>query len=102
MKFEKVDITGKTRTLALAGVLAVSVATAVSAEDFEYHAIDEIPEGPGLITDESGEFTLFKWSRDKANDNSTQNTTSTQSAPAPAPAQTITSTSGITEAPTPE
>ena len=98
MKIHTIVLGHKSRNVVMAGALVCALGTAAAAEDFAYHAIDEIPEGQGLVTDESGEFTIFKWSRDRSNDTTTRNTTSTQSAPA----QTITSTSGITEAPTPE
>ena len=69
--------------------------------DFAYHAIDEIPQGAGLLTDETGEFTIVKWDPSKRS-----NPTDTASVPSPAPAQpqpqTVVSTSGITEAATPE
>ena len=85
------------RTGVAATALALVMCTAAAAEDFVFTPIDEIPEGQGLITDESGEFSIFKWSRDKAAQPDASN-----ERPQPAPAQTITSTSGITEAPTPE
>ena len=85
----------------LAAALAGALGTAAAADDFVFTPIDEIPEGRGLITDESGEFTIFKWDRSKKNTSESQETP-TRTAPAPAPSQTITSTSGITEAPTPE
>ena len=81
--------------LALTGALCATAA----AEEFTFTPIDEIPEGQGLITDESGEFTIFKWDRNKRN-RSGDDTLSPQSGTAPT--QTITSTSGITEAATPE
>ena len=81
--------------LALTGALC----SAAAAEDFTFTPIDEIPEGQGLITDESGEFTIFKWERNKRG---RLNDPDPAPQAGPAPNQTITSTSGITEAPTPE
>lgn len=81
--------------LALTGALC----TAATAEDFTFTPIDEIPEGQGLITDQSGEFTIFKWERGKRG---RLNETDPAPQAGPSPNQTITSTSGITEAPTPE
>ena len=31
-----------------------------TAEPYEFHPIDEIPEGPGLFSGEDGEFILFR------------------------------------------
>ena len=83
----------------LAGALVSALSSAAVAEDFEFTPIDEIPEGQGLVTDETGEFTIFKWERGKSNRNRAE-----EPAPQAAPpqSQSITSTSGITEAPTPE
>ncbi len=91
--------TAAARNGALAIALTGAISTAAAAEEFSFTPIDEIPEGQGLITDESGEFTIFKWDRNKRN-RSGSNDPAPQAAPAPA--QTITSTSGITEAATPE
>lgn len=35
------------------------LAACAKSEPFEYHRIDEIPEGPGLFSGEDGEFTLY-------------------------------------------
>ena len=87
------------RATLLAGVVALAASAPALAEDFTYHAIDEIPEGEGAFTDKSGEFTIFQWSRDKKKSSSANDAPAHQPAQ---PAQTITSSSGITEAPTPE
>ncbi len=87
------------RNGALATAFVFALSSAALAEEFEFTPIDEIPEGQGLITDQSGEFTIFKWDRRKRNRSGNQDT---YEQTGPAPAQTITSTSGITEAATPE
>ena len=70
-------------------------------QEFTFHPIDEIPQGAGLITDQSGEFTIVKW--DPSNrSKSTQETTVSTPVPQTPPSQTVHSTSGITEAATPE
>lgn len=87
------------RTILFAGAVALAASGSALAEEFKFHAIDEIPEGEGAFTDKSGEFTIFQWSRDK------KKTTSAKDAPADQqaqPLQAITSSNGITEAPTPE
>lgn len=97
MKINHLAKGGAARISLLATIFALILSHAAVAEDFEFIAIDEIPEGPGLVTDDSGEFSIFKWSRDK------RAKTAGQAQPSrPAPSQTITSSSGITEAPTPE
>ena len=77
------------------GVLVALTLTA-AAEDFEFTPIDEIPEGPGLVTRDEGAFTIFKWDRSKK-----QDTESDAQAPTLKPQKPVTS-SGITEAVTPE
>lgn len=81
--------------------LAVGIALTGCAggQEFAFHPIDEIPQGPGLITDESGEFTLIKWDP-RGRTESTAG--STVSAPAPSPDDTARSPGGISEAATPE
>ena len=79
---------------ALGALVALTLAAA--AEDFEFTPIDEIPEGPGLVTSDDGEFTIFKWNRSKK-----QDAESNAEAPTLDPQKPVTS-SGITEAVTPE
>lgn len=79
---------------AIGALLALTVSAA--AEDFEFTPIDEIPEGPGLVTEGGEGFTIFKWDRSKKQD--TQNESQ---APTLKPEKPVTS-SGITEAVTPE
>ncbi len=79
----------------LLGALTLASCPIAAADSFEFTAIDEIPEGEGLVTDSSGEFTLFKWEK-------TRKDNAGADQPVQTPGQTITSTSGITDAPTPE
>lgn len=52
--------TGPGRRARLASVvLAFLLAACVGAKPFEYHPIDEIPEGPGLVTGEDGEWVIY-------------------------------------------
>ena len=44
---------------ALAWALALALAACAGAKPFEYHPIDEIPEGPGLVTGEDGEWVIY-------------------------------------------
>lgn len=95
---ETVPVIGPKRSplaIALAAGLAGLLLTGCAGGDsFEYTEISEIPEGPGLVTGPEGELTIVKYdpfSRSSSN-----------SAPAPTPQPTVTSTSGITEAVTPE
>lgn len=81
----------------LFGALTLALCPIAAADSFEFTAIDEIPEGEGLVTDTNGEFTLFKWEKTR---NGKDDAGVDQ--PVQAPGQAITSTSGITEAPTPE
>jgi len=74
----------------------VALTLTAAAEDFEFTPIDEIPEGPGLVTSDDGEFTIFKWDRSKK-----QESESNAQAPTLDPQKPVTS-SGITEAVTPE
>ena len=46
-------------TVALALALALALAACAGAKPFEYHPIDEIPEGPGLFTGEDGEWVIY-------------------------------------------
>ncbi len=45
--------------VALAWALALALAACAGAKPFEYHPIDEIPEGPGLVTGEDGEWVIY-------------------------------------------
>ena len=45
--------------VALAWALAWALAACAGAKPFEYHPIDEIPEGPGLVTGEDGEWVIY-------------------------------------------
>lgn len=40
-------------------VLALALAACAGAKPFEYHPIHEIPEGPGLVTGEDGEWVIY-------------------------------------------
>lgn len=77
----------------LAGLLLTGCA---GGDSFEYTEISEIPEGPGLVSGPEGELTIVKY------DPFSRSSSNSASAPAPAPQPTVTSTSGITEAVTPE
>ncbi len=79
---------------AIGALLALTVSAA--AEDFEFTPIDEIPEGPGLISEGDEGLTIFKWNRSKK-----QDTQAEPQAPTLKPEKPVTS-SGITEAVTPE
>lgn len=85
---------GPVLAVAIAGLLLGGCA---GGEDFTYNPISEIPEGQGLVTGPEGEFTLFKYDPSQSAE-AASNTT----APVSAPSRTVTSSSGITEAPTPE
>ncbi len=39
--------------------LAFLLAACAGAKPFEYHPIDEIPEGPGAVTGEDGEWVIY-------------------------------------------
>ncbi len=45
--------------VALAWALALALAACAGAKPFEYHPIDEIPEGPGFVTGEDGEWVIY-------------------------------------------
>ncbi|MEE8248452.1 MAG: hypothetical protein V3S87_14460 [Alphaproteobacteria bacterium] len=45
--------------VALAWALALALAACAGAKPFEYHPLDEIPEGPGLVTGEDGEWVIY-------------------------------------------
>jgi hypothetical protein len=85
-----------TRTLPALAAITASAALAGCVtggyDTFAYHEIHEIPKGPGLITDD-GEYTII--SRDWTSSGTSQGT---QAAQAPA----VHTSSGITEAATPE
>ena len=85
---------GPALAVAITGLLLGGCA---GGEDFTYNPISEIPEGQGLVTGPEGEFTLFKYDPSQSAD-AASNTT----APVSAPSRTVTSSSGITEAQTPE
>jgi len=78
----------------LAGLLLTGCA---GGESFDYTAVSEIPEGPGLVSGPEGELTIVKY-----DPFSRSSSSSAASTAAPAPQPTVTSTSGITEAVTPE
>ncbi|MGI9414989.1 MAG: hypothetical protein ACR2PM_15045 [Hyphomicrobiales bacterium] len=80
-----------------AGLAGLLLAGCSGGESFEYTAVSEIPEGQGLVTGPEGELTIIKYDPSAP---STIGSTASTSAPAPQP--TVTSTSGITEAVTPE
>lgn len=85
-----------TRTLPALAALAASAALAGCVtggyDTFAYHEIHEIPEGPGLITDD-GEYTII--SRDWGSLGASQTAEAAQ-------APEVHTSSGITEAATPE
>lgn len=85
---------GPALAVAITGLLLGGCA---GGEDFSYNPISEIPEGQGLVSGPEGEFTLFKYDPSQHSASSSETT-----ATASVPAQTVTSSSGITEAPTPE
>lgn len=52
--------TGSSRRVRLASLaLAMFLAACAAANPFEYHPIHEIPEGPGLVTGEDGEWVIY-------------------------------------------
>lgn len=85
---------GPVFAVAITGLLLGGCA---GGQDFSYNPISEIPEGQGLVTGPEGEFTLFKYDPSQSSEAASDTT-----APVSAPSQTVTSSSGITEAPTPE
>lgn len=94
---------GRNRKLHLAvGLACLLVGGCSHSENFAYHATDDIPQGPGAISDESGAFTLFEWK--EGEDQTASKKSSIFSAPDPEPVQTqaVVSSSGITESATPE
>ena len=98
---ETMPVTGPRRfplaTLLAAGLAGLLLTGCAGGENFEYTDISEIPEGPGLVSGPEGELTIVKYdpfSRSSSN--------SAASTAAPAPEPTVSSTSGITEAVTPE
>lgn len=48
-----------TRAAVVALILGGSLAACANVEPFEYTAIHEIPEGPGLFSGADGEFELY-------------------------------------------
>ena len=41
-------------------LLALTIAACDGAKTFDYTAVDEIQPGPGLLTGETGEYTIYK------------------------------------------
>ena len=95
----KIRAGGRWRIYSLASAACLFLTACSGGQDYAFHPIDEIPQGQGLITDESGEFTLAKIDLSKNRDERRETAVST---PAPTQPQTVVSTSGITEAVTPE
>ena len=94
---------GRNRKLHLAvGLACLLVGGCSQNQDFAYHAIDEIPQGPGAFSDESGEFTLYEWKEGENRNPSTKSSVFSSPDPEPVQSQTVVSSSGITEAATPE
>jgi len=65
-------------------------------DSFQYHEIAEIPEGPGILSDDSGEYTIL--SREWGSNSSSSASSGSYSADQPR----VTTSGGITEASTPE
>ncbi len=59
MKPNRKIITGPGRWLA-AAAFAAALAACSLGEPVDYTPIDEIPPGPGLLSGEDGEFTLYR------------------------------------------
>ncbi len=87
------------RKVPLAAAACLVLAGCSGGQEFAYHPVDEIPQGAGLVTDEGGEFAVVKWDPRGRSKSSPETTVSAPSPDAPRAAK---STSGITEAATPE
>ncbi len=48
------------KQLILMVLASVVLAGCAHSQPYEYHRIDEIPEGPGLFSGEDGEFTIYR------------------------------------------
>ncbi len=56
---ERREIWAARRAPLVAVAVAVLLAACAVAKPFEYHPTDEIPEGPGLVTGEDGEWVIY-------------------------------------------
>lgn len=59
MRLKRKIFAGPGRWLCVA-VFVVAVAACSRGKPVEYISIDEIPPGPGLLSGEDGEFTLYR------------------------------------------
>ncbi len=59
MTLKRKIIAGPARWVCVAA-FAAALAACSMGEPVNYTAIDEIPPGPGLLTGEDGEFTLYR------------------------------------------
>ena len=59
MRLKGKIITGPARWLCVAA-FAAALAACSMGKSVDYTAIDEIPPGPGLLSGEDGEFTLYR------------------------------------------
>ena len=53
------EISKRWRVRLVGAALALALAACAGAVPIEYHAIDEIPEGPGAFTGEDGEWVIY-------------------------------------------
>ncbi len=79
---------------AILGAMLLGGCVTGGYETFQYHEIHEIPQGPGLVTDQE-DYTVFSRDLGGLGGGSAQSTQ-------PAPVPTVSTSGGITETSTPE